>query len=44
MQLLEDERLLAEMGQRARAIALDEYSLELQASRYLEVYRRMLSK
>jgi glycosyltransferase involved in cell wall biosynthesis len=43
IQLLEDDQLRAEMKQNCRAIALDEYSLELQAQQYLKIYQKMLS-
>ncbi|HEY9770413.1 MAG TPA: glycosyltransferase family 4 protein [Coleofasciculaceae cyanobacterium] len=42
IQLLEDDRLRAEMKQNCRAIALDEYSLELQGQRYIELYQNAL--
>jgi glycosyltransferase involved in cell wall biosynthesis len=42
VQLLEDDRLRNRMSEACRSIAIEEYSLELQAKRYLEVYRQML--
>lgn len=42
VQLLEDQNLRAYMGQQCRAIALEEYSVELQAKRYIELYCRVL--
>jgi glycosyltransferase involved in cell wall biosynthesis len=41
-QLLEDASLLNYMSQQCRAIALQEYSLELQAKRYIELYEKIL--
>jgi glycosyltransferase involved in cell wall biosynthesis len=43
LQLLEDEALRRDMSQRCRAIALQEYPLELQVQRYLELYRHVLA-
>ncbi len=40
--LLEDQKLRAKMRQNCRAIALEEYSLELQVQRYMELYDRVL--
>jgi glycosyltransferase involved in cell wall biosynthesis len=42
VQLLEDGNLRDRMGQQCRAIALAEYPLELQAQRYIELYRQAL--
>jgi len=42
IQLLEDDRLRKTMGQQGRSIALEEYSLELQAQRYIELYKLVL--
>jgi glycosyltransferase involved in cell wall biosynthesis len=42
VQLLEDGNLCDRMGQQCRAIALAEYPLELQAQRYIELYRQAL--
>lgn len=42
IQLLEDENLRESMGQKCRAIVLEEYSLELQAKRYIELYHKVL--
>ncbi|HEY9673861.1 MAG TPA: glycosyltransferase family 4 protein [Waterburya sp.] len=40
--LLEDHSLRQRMGQQCREIALQEYSLELQAHRYIELYNQVL--
>jgi glycosyltransferase involved in cell wall biosynthesis len=40
--LLEDEQLRQTMSENCRAIALDEYSLEMQAKRYIELYQQVL--
>ena len=42
VQLLEDKRLREQMGEKCRAIALEEYPLELQAKRYIELYFQVL--
>jgi glycosyltransferase involved in cell wall biosynthesis len=42
VQLLEDGNLCDRMGQQCRAIALAEYPVELQAQRYIELYRQAL--
>jgi len=42
VQLLEDEPLRNYMSQQCRAIALKEYTLDLQVQRYIELYRRIL--
>jgi glycosyltransferase involved in cell wall biosynthesis len=42
VRLLEDENLRQSMGKNCRAIALEEYPLELQAQRYIELYRQVL--
>jgi glycosyltransferase involved in cell wall biosynthesis len=42
VQLLEDTRLRDHMSVSCRAIAVDEYSLELQVDRYIQAYRDML--
>jgi len=42
VQLLEDQNLRDRMSQNCRAIALAEYPLELQAQRYIELYRQVL--
>jgi len=39
--LLEDHSLRQQMGENCRAIALAEYSLELQAKRYIELYTQL---
>lgn len=44
LELLEDGGLRAKMGQNCRAIALQEYSLDLQTQRYVELYQQILSK
>jgi glycosyltransferase involved in cell wall biosynthesis len=41
LQLLEDRKGLAQMSQQCREIALQEYSLEIQAKRYAELYRQI---
>ncbi len=43
MQLLEDDNLRERMGQQCRAIALKEYPLELQARRYMDLYKQLLA-
>ncbi len=40
-QLLEDESLRSYMSQQCRRIALEEYSLELQVQRHIELYRQL---
>ena len=40
--LLEDEQLRQTMSANCRTIALAEYSLELQAKRYIEIYKKIL--
>ena len=42
VQLLEDQNLRSRMSQQCRAIALDEYPLQLQAKRYVKLYRQIL--
>jgi glycosyltransferase involved in cell wall biosynthesis len=42
VQLLEDNNLRDRMRQNCRAIALEEYRLELQAQAYMEIYRKAL--
>ncbi|KOP25825.1 glycosyl transferase [Hapalosiphon sp. MRB220] len=42
VQLLEDENLRQTMSKNCRAVALEEYPLELQAQRYIELYRQIL--
>lgn len=42
MQLLEDQSLRDRMHLQCRAIAVEEYPLELQAQRYIELYRQAL--
>jgi len=43
-QLLEDDTLRIQMSQNCRKIALNEYSIELQAKRYIELYRQLLKQ
>jgi glycosyltransferase involved in cell wall biosynthesis len=38
----EDDQLRQTMSANCRAIALAEYSLELQAKRYIELYKKIL--
>jgi len=40
--LLEDEQLRTKMSENCRAIAVNEYSLELQAKQYIELYQQVL--
>ncbi len=42
IELLEDETLSRDMRQHCREIALEEYSLNLQAQRYIHLYRQLL--
>ena len=42
VRLLEDEALCHKMSQNCRAIATSEYSLELQAQRYTQIYEKLL--
>ena len=42
VELLEDDILRKKMAQRCREIAVTEYSIELQAKRYIEVYRQTI--
>ncbi len=42
VQLLEDEKLRDNMSKNCRAIALEEYPIELQAKRYIELYGKIL--
>lgn len=42
MKLLEDDRLREQMKQNCRNIATEEYSLELEAQRYITLYRNVL--
>lgn len=42
MELLEDQNLHDRMSQQCRAVALDEYPLELQVKRYIELYHQVL--
>ena len=42
VQLLEDTPLREKMSENCRAIALEEYPLELQAKRYIELYQQVL--
>lgn len=43
LELLEDQNLRDQMRQNCRAIALDEYPLQQQADRYIELYRNALN-
>jgi len=43
VQLLEDQSR-SRMGQQCRVIALDEYPLQLQAKRYVKLYRQITAK
>lgn len=43
LMLLEDEKLRQKMSENCRAIALKEYTLELQAKRYIELYQQVLT-
>lgn len=42
IEIIEDKNLCEYMSQQCRAIALKEYNLELQAQRYIELYRQLL--
>lgn len=42
VQLMEDPNLRVHMSQQCRAIALEEYPLELQAKRYIDLYRQLV--
>jgi glycosyltransferase involved in cell wall biosynthesis len=42
VQLLEDDQLRQNMSKNCRAIAISEYSLDLQAKRYIELYEQVL--
>ncbi|EDX78627.1 glycosyl transferase, group 1 family protein [Coleofasciculus chthonoplastes PCC 7420] len=42
MQLLEDQALRDRLGQQSREIILEEYALEVQAQRYLQLYGKVL--
>lgn len=43
LQLLEDDDLRRKLGQQGRQMAVDEFSLELEARRYIELYEKVLS-
>jgi glycosyltransferase involved in cell wall biosynthesis len=43
VKLLEDEQLRKTMSQNCRAIAVAEYSLELQAKQYINLYQQILA-
>ncbi|HEY9751626.1 MAG TPA: glycosyltransferase [Coleofasciculaceae cyanobacterium] len=43
MQLLDDPDMRQKMGQQGRQMALKEFSIELEAQRYIEVYAKMLN-
>ena len=42
VQLLEDQNLRDRLSENCRAITLEEYPLELQAQRYIELYHQVL--
>jgi len=42
VQLLEDDNLRGNMSKNCRKVALQEYSIELQAKRYIELYEQVL--
>ncbi|MFB2838106.1 glycosyltransferase family 4 protein [Floridanema evergladense] len=42
LELLEDTNLRTQISQNCRQIAVEEYSLELQSQRYIELYRQLL--
>lgn len=44
IELMEDENLRKQMSQQCRAIAIQEYSLQIQAQRYIEIYNKILHK
>lgn len=44
IQILENHDIRAQMSENCRQIALQEYSLELQAKRYLELYQHLLQR
>jgi glycosyltransferase involved in cell wall biosynthesis len=44
VQLLEDNELRENMSKNCRAIAISEYSLDLQAKRYIELYEQVLKR
>jgi glycosyltransferase involved in cell wall biosynthesis len=44
LELLKDPDLRTQMGQNCREIALQEYSLDLQIRRYLDLYEQMLNQ
>jgi glycosyltransferase involved in cell wall biosynthesis len=44
VELLEDKTLRDRMSLNCRAIVMKEYPLELQAKRYIELYRQVLEK
>ena len=43
VKLLEDEQLRQTMSENCRAIAINEYSLDLQVKQYIELYQQMLT-
>jgi glycosyltransferase involved in cell wall biosynthesis len=43
LELMEDKCLREQMGQNCRAIALREYSLDLQTQQYIELYEQILN-
>ena len=44
IQLLEDHNLRQKMSKNCREIAITEYPLELQAKKYIELYKTILKK
>jgi len=42
LELLKDDNLRESMGKKGRAIVLEEYPLQLQAQRYIELYKQLL--
>lgn len=44
LQLLEDNNLRNQFGQNCRQIIIDEYTLELQVKRYIDLYKDVLSR
>jgi glycosyltransferase involved in cell wall biosynthesis len=44
VKLLQDHDLRNKMGEQCRAIALEEYSLEIQAQRYIQLYHQILQE
>lgn len=44
IELLEDEEKLSQMGKNCRKVAVEDYSLEVEAQRYITLYKDILSK